>query len=43
MLLPGNRKLSKSDKTQIKNFGNAGINVTQMIGSFANAAGGMIR
>ncbi|XP_058777601.1 protein FAR1-RELATED SEQUENCE 5-like [Vicia villosa] len=39
-LLAGNRKLSKSDKMQIKNFGNAGIKVTQMIGSFANATGG---
>ncbi|XP_058786646.1 protein FAR1-RELATED SEQUENCE 5-like [Vicia villosa] len=39
-LLAGNRKLSKSDKMQIKNFGNAGTKVTQMIGSFANAAGG---
>ncbi|XP_058747079.1 protein FAR1-RELATED SEQUENCE 5-like [Vicia villosa] len=39
-LLAGNRKLSKSDKMQIKNFGNAVIKVTQMIGSFANAVEG---
>ncbi|KAI5430014.1 hypothetical protein KIW84_034550 [Lathyrus oleraceus] len=40
MLLATNRKLSQSDKIQIKNFGNAGIKVTQMIGAFANVVGG---
>jgi len=39
-LLAAHRKLTKSDKIQIDNFGNAGIKVTQMIGAFANAAGG---
>jgi len=39
-LLAAHRKLSESDKIQIKYFGNAGIKVGQMIGAFANAAGG---
>lgn len=39
-LLAAHRKLTKSDKIQIDNYGNAGIKVTQMIGAFANAAGG---
>jgi hypothetical protein len=39
-LLVAHRKLSKSDKIQVKNFGNAGIKVTQIIGAFANTAGG---
>jgi hypothetical protein len=39
-LLAAHRKLTKSDKIQVTNFGNAGIKVTQMIGAFANAAGG---
>ncbi|CAL5201495.1 unnamed protein product [Lathyrus oleraceus] len=39
-LLAANRKLSKSHKIQIKNFGNAGIKVTQMIDAFANDAWG---
>ncbi|CAK8539711.1 unnamed protein product [Lathyrus sativus] len=41
-LLATNMKLSKSNKIQIKNFGSAEIKVTQMIGAFANAIGGMI-
>jgi len=39
-LLAAHRKLTKSDKIQIDNYGNAGIKVTQMIGAFANVAGG---
>jgi hypothetical protein len=39
-LLAAHRKLSESDQIQIKNYGNARIKVTQMIGAFANAAGG---
>ncbi|XP_058769631.1 putative protein FAR1-RELATED SEQUENCE 10 [Vicia villosa] len=38
-LLAANRKLSKSDTMQIRNFGNAEIKVTQVIGSFANVVG----
>ncbi|XP_050877809.1 putative protein FAR1-RELATED SEQUENCE 10 [Lathyrus oleraceus] len=41
-LLAANRKLSKSHKIQIKNFGNAGIKVTQMIDAFANDAWGKL-
>ncbi|CAK8573675.1 unnamed protein product [Lathyrus sativus] len=40
MVLAANRKLSKSDKIQIKDLGNAGIKVTQMIGTFVNATEG---
>jgi len=32
-LLAPHRKLTNSNKIQVKNFGNAGIKVTQMIGS----------
>ncbi|CAJ2653381.1 unnamed protein product [Trifolium pratense] len=39
-LLAAHRKLTKSDQIQIKNYGQAGIKVAQMIGAFANAAGG---
>lgn len=39
-LLAPHRKLTNSDKIQVKNFGNAGIKVPQMIGAFANTAGG---
>jgi hypothetical protein len=39
-LLVAHRKLTKSDKIQIKNYGQAEIKVTQMIAAFANAAGG---
>ncbi|PNX58119.1 hypothetical protein L195_g059032, partial [Trifolium pratense] len=39
-LLAAHRKLTNSDQIQIKNYGQAGIKVAQMIGAFANAAGG---
>lgn len=41
MLLEASRKLRHSDKIQIKNFGNVGIKVTQMIGAFTNVVGGV--
>ena len=39
-LLAAHKKLIKSYKIQVKNFGNAGIKFTKMIGAFANATGG---